>query len=46
MCADFDTVSRSNLNRQFYFADQEGMKKVDALRVNLERIGAGLLRSA
>ncbi|MEZ5001014.1 MAG: sulfur carrier protein ThiS adenylyltransferase ThiF [Bacteroidales bacterium] len=31
------------MNRQFYFADQEGMKKVDALRVNLERIGAGCI---
>lgn len=36
--ADFDTVSEANLNRQFYFHDQIGMNKVDALRENLLRI--------
>ncbi|MFA6400814.1 MAG: sulfur carrier protein ThiS adenylyltransferase ThiF [Salinivirgaceae bacterium] len=36
--ADFDVVSESNLNRQFYFADQLGCKKVDALAENLHRI--------
>ena len=36
--ADFDTVVPSNLNRQFYFADQIGMMKTDALAVNLKRI--------
>ena len=36
--ADFDTVSVSNLNRQFYFSDQVGMKKVEALYDNLIRI--------
>ena len=36
--ADFDTVSASNLNRQFYFSDQIGMKKVEALYDNLIRI--------
>ena len=36
--ADFDTVSLANLNRQFYFHDQIGMNKVDALRDNLLRI--------
>ena len=36
--ADFDTVSPSNLNRQFYFADQIGMNKVEALYDNLIRI--------
>jgi len=35
---DFDVVSESNLNRQFYFADQVGMKKVEALFDNLKRI--------
>ena len=29
--ADFDNVSRDNLNRQFYFNDQVGQKKVYAL---------------
>ncbi|MDP3453419.1 MAG: sulfur carrier protein ThiS adenylyltransferase ThiF [Bacteroidales bacterium] len=36
--ADFDIVSELNLNRQFYFKDQTGMFKVDALRDNLLRI--------
>lgn len=35
---DFDAIDHSNLSRQFYFADQVGMKKVEALKVNLERI--------
>lgn len=35
---DFDKVEPRNLNRQFYFLDQIGMMKVDALRINLERI--------
>ena len=36
--ADFDTVNESNLNRQFFFRDQIGRKKVDALAENLRRI--------
>ena len=36
--ADFDVVSESNLNRQFFFRDQIGLKKVDALATNLRRI--------
>lgn len=36
--ADFDVVGESNLNRQFFFRDQLGMKKVDALKANLLRI--------
>ncbi|MBS0011182.1 MAG: sulfur carrier protein ThiS adenylyltransferase ThiF [Bacteroidales bacterium] len=36
--ADFDIVDSSNLNRQFFFADQAGMKKTEALRDNLTRI--------
>nr|WP_320012613.1 sulfur carrier protein ThiS adenylyltransferase ThiF [uncultured Desulfobulbus sp.] len=35
---DFDRVEASNLNRQFYFADQIGMYKVEALVINLTRI--------
>ena len=35
---DFDVVSESNLNRQFYFHDQVGLIKVNALKQNLERI--------
>lgn len=36
--ADFDTVSLPNLGRQFFFKDQIGMAKVEALRDNLLRI--------
>ncbi|MEI6900182.1 MAG: sulfur carrier protein ThiS adenylyltransferase ThiF [Bacteroidota bacterium] len=36
--ADFDVVSESNLNRQYYFHDQIGVKKVVALRDNIQRI--------
>ena len=35
---DFDRVEPSNLNRQFYFHDQIGRFKVDALTENLRRI--------
>lgn len=36
--ADFDIVDVPNLNRQYYFLDQVGEKKVNALRNNLIRI--------
>ena len=39
---DFDIVNESNLNRQFFFRDQLGMKKVAALRDNLLRIEPAL----
>ena len=35
---DFDIVNESNLNRQYYFKDQIGQKKVRALADNLYRI--------
>jgi len=35
---DFDVISVSNLNRQYYFRDQVGMKKTQALRENILRI--------
>ncbi|MDP1622126.1 MAG: sulfur carrier protein ThiS adenylyltransferase ThiF [Bacteroidales bacterium] len=35
--ADFDIVSPGNLNRQYYFLDQVGMKKTLALRENILR---------
>jgi len=35
---DFDQVEPGNLDRQFYFADQVGLNKVDALKLNLLRI--------
>jgi sulfur carrier protein ThiS adenylyltransferase len=39
---DFDTVEASNLNRQFYFLDQLGTPKVEALAKNLLRINPSL----
>ncbi len=36
--ADFDVVSESNLNRQYFFRDQIGIQKVDALKENINRI--------
>jgi len=36
--SDFDFVEKSNLSRQFYFADQIGMMKTVALKENLLRI--------
>lgn len=40
--ADFDRVERLNLNRQFYFEDQLGMLKTDALKINLHKIDRSL----
>jgi len=40
--ADFDVIDATNLDRQFYFEDQVGMKKVEALRINLQRINPHL----
>jgi len=39
---DFDQVVPSNLDRQFYFLDQVGMDKVEALRTNLLRVNPHL----
>lgn len=36
--ADFDRVSPDNLNRQAFFRDQVGMKKVAALKENIRRM--------
>lgn len=36
--ADHDLVEDSNLNRQYFFTDQVGMKKTEALKANLNRI--------
>jgi len=40
--ADFDIVSESNLNRQFYFIDQLNRPKVEALKENLLRINSDI----
>ena len=40
--ADFDAVASGNLNRQFYFANDVGRLKTDALRDNLLRIRSDL----
>ena len=42
VAADFDVVSASNLNRQFFFADQVSRKKTEALAENLRRIDPDL----
>jgi sulfur carrier protein ThiS adenylyltransferase len=35
---DFDIIVESNLNRQFYFYDQIGLKKATTLKENINRI--------
>jgi sulfur carrier protein ThiS adenylyltransferase len=35
---DFDIIIESNLNRQYYFYDQIGLKKAPALKENINRI--------
>jgi sulfur carrier protein ThiS adenylyltransferase len=37
LIVDFDKVEESNLNRQYYFMDQVGEYKVEALRENIDR---------
>ena len=36
--ADFDTVTLENLNRQYYFREQVGQKKVLALKENISKV--------
>ncbi len=36
--ADFDVVEKNNLNRQYYFFDQIGKKKVIALKENIKKL--------
>lgn len=40
---DFDKVDASNLNRQFYFENQIGITKVEALKENLLKINPSLI---
>ncbi len=39
---DFDHVDESNLNRQYYFREQIGDRKVDALSLNMTRINKAI----
>jgi len=39
--ADFDIVEESNLNRQYFFTSQTGMKKIEALKANIAKINPG-----
>lgn len=41
LLADPDHVDATNLNRQFFFRDQVGARKVEALAANLRRIDPG-----
>lgn len=36
--SDFDIVYEPNLNRQYFFKDQIGLRKVDAIKENIKRI--------
>lgn len=44
--ADFDRVDQTNLNRQYYFHDQVGLSKVEALTANLLRINPNVIVQA
>ena len=44
--ADYDIVTRQNLNRQYYFHDQIGRLKVHALRENINRIDPAVVVKA
>jgi sulfur carrier protein ThiS adenylyltransferase len=44
--ADFDIVARENLDRQYYFLDQVGQKKVLALQDNLRRVNPEIVVEA
>jgi sulfur carrier protein ThiS adenylyltransferase len=41
--ADFDVVSAENLNRQYYFTDQIGKPKTEALKENIHRINPSVI---
>lgn len=43
---DFDKVEKKNLTRQYYFMDQVGTLKVEALKTNIERAAEGVEVSA
>lgn len=39
---DFDKVEKKNLTRQYYFLDQVGTLKVEALKANIQRAAEGV----
>jgi sulfur carrier protein ThiS adenylyltransferase len=41
--ADFDVVTVSNLNRQYYFSDQVGVIKTQALSANIQRVNPAVI---
>jgi sulfur carrier protein ThiS adenylyltransferase len=41
--ADFDNIVSSNLNRQYYFTDQIGLPKVDALKTNISKVNDNVI---
>ncbi len=44
--ADFDVITKSNLNRQYFFHDQLGQKKVLAIKSNIQRINPSVVVDA
>ena len=40
---DFDRVEESNLSRQYYFLDQVGKSKIDALKENIKKINPEII---
>ncbi len=44
--ADFDTIIESNLNRQYFFFNQIGIKKCIALKENIEKINPNCIVDA
>jgi sulfur carrier protein ThiS adenylyltransferase len=44
--ADFDIIDRSNLNRQYYFLNQVGLKKTVALKENIRMINSEVIVEA
>lgn len=39
---DFDIVEKENLTRQYYFINQIGMNKIDAIKENIEKINPNI----
>ncbi len=40
---DFDNIVSSNLNRQYYFTDQIGLPKVNALKTNISKVNDNVI---